>query len=287
MCRETLATNKPGRRIRLRVTSIGEARHMSDRAAKPVRRRIEDSKSSDTVKWRREFRRTDGASASDGSGGSRPVAAVVTAPHAACLSARVRDCDRVAAPAAALTTVHLLRAGLPARLVIGDVPRLLADLNRASTRWRTQFRARVRAALTAAAAATPGTRTSSSSGSGGIALLDVHSFPEPHSFPVTEFGAAGPEVVVLDNWPGTAWARDLVLHLRRVGVRAALLAGSRANDIVEEARTRGASAVLVEFSERLPYDRLDAVAAALAEFVSAGALLEKKKRSSTADGVAK
>ena len=190
---------------------------------------------------------------------------VLTVPHAVCIQTR-RDCDRKAEEAARRLYKHLIkrvsikekkkrRRRIKVHLFVSDLYRPIVDANRASARWTTTFRQRIRNV------------------DAGL-LIDIHSYPK-HSVWIEEKHGDDdddddnqPEMVVLDNEPDapTPWVTEMVSFLRRKGVRIYHLVGSIENDIVREARNRGIPAVLLEFYECLSATRLDTITTFIANF---------------------
>jgi hypothetical protein len=157
-------------------------------------------------------------------GGKQRMSVVITVPHAVCDERKPRSrhtCD-FAAPAAAEALRREL--GSIATVVPASINRERVDMNRPAGRDLPERRA--------AFAMRPDF------------VLDVHSFDD---------GAplyAGCDIVLMDIEPLQPSTLALLAELRRaIGKRAGFAYGSHANDILEEMRSAGVPAVLVEFSE--------------------------------------
>lgn len=155
---------------------------------------------------------------------------VVTAPHAACLSAKdasEHTCDVVCGQMAAEISQGLSRGEYLPVTLIADVNRMEMDMNRPEARG-SEFRNKVDLALNDA-----------------VFLLDVHSFPQldvPWEVDLyllkLKYGGNNDEIVY-----------DLSKHLIAAGLNVAVVSAEKPNDIVLSAVERDVPAALVEFSE--------------------------------------
>lgn len=88
-------------------------------------------------------------------------------------------------------------------------------------------------------------------------LIDVHSFPDEEHGDVA--------ISILDNTPGTAYSLTLAYMLDQAGIPSNYRRGQipvslvKGNDLVNEARSRGLFAVLIEYSEKLDRDTIDQI----------------------------
>ena len=194
---------------------------------------------------------------------------LLTVPHAVCISAKARDCDRVAETASVMLEVALIKKGHDVTRWVGDKYRADVDLNR-STGRATQYREKV-------------------DNWQGDLLLDVHSFPVlPLLSPVTNdewgckvIGVHGTcqewfHLGILDNVPAnTPWVLRLLQCLIRQHIPVTYVEGSNINDITQRARLRQVPAVLLEFSENLSRAQLRMITDAIAACVSSSMKISK------------
>jgi len=176
---------------------------------------------------------------------------IITVPHAKRLfeDNSYHWCDTSAAPVARALTKALSGRGVPTKLFLGDVSRYLADLNRASSRWTTKFRKRVRDEILGSEAES-------------LWVLDLHSFPSDS--PWRRY-----DVVLLDP-SRESIAQDTVslsARLERNGYRTAIIE-TDANDIAIESRELGAGSLSVEVSESLPKRHLREIARVISDHFS-------------------
>jgi hypothetical protein len=151
---------------------------------------------------------------------------LITVPHGLCpihRSVYDRRCDVVASYRADKLNEALVEAGLRTILLRADLPREVEDLNRAPSRYSTEFREKVRGEMR--------------SGKYDL-LIDVHSFP------VGGVNWPNNAVVLLqdterDMESNEALARDL---------QTVVVKGIH-NDIIDESAEFGIRSVLIEFIE--------------------------------------
>lgn len=162
---------------------------------------------------------------------------VITTPHSYCQDPIHRDCDEVAGLAGSL-----LWAKIPGSLFFPSISlRSTEDLNRFPSR-NSPYRQQIRPYLN------PDTF-----------LLDIHSYPLG-TYPSDHY-------TILDDSPMTEYGWDLYQYLIECGVEGAYLEGSRINDLVEEARSRGSHAILIEFPEYISYHHLEYLTQLIADWV--------------------
>lgn len=167
---------------------------------------------------------------------------IITAPHSLCfIKSPIRDCDTIAFRASNQLVNQL--NGFLVKYYPSTHLRSEIDLNRPEAR-NTDYR-----------------EILSNNMSDCALLIDIHSFSR---------AGFGPDVdvVILDDVPGTIYGKRLYEIMRFHGISVAYMNGApEINDIVEEARSRGIPAILIEYMESISRETIDQINNAIIEWI--------------------
>jgi len=173
---------------------------------------------------------------------------IITAPHAFCYHwISERHCDRKA-KIAALNFYN--KIPYQKEIFLADQPRGMYDFNRLTSRF-TLFRQKIRQYLNRLLPFKD-----------SVMVIDIHSFVE-HS---DDSGYKG-EIALLDEIPGTSeYVDSIQQYLINNGVNVTRYVGDF-NDIVQESRSYGFKAILIEYNENLSIDRINEINDLLVEWL--------------------